>query len=131
MTENDCDVVIASRYIGTKMPVRMRTVGGKMITAAIRLATGKRLADPTSGMRLYSRRIISHFVTDASLAPEPDTLAYLIRHGAKVSEMNAHMEDRAAGKSYLTPVNASRYMIHELMGILVFQWFRGSREVLK
>ena len=129
MKESRSDILIASRYVGGKMPPRMRTIGAILISSAIRVTTGVRITDPTSGMRLYSRRIISRFVTDASLSPEPDTLAYLIRNGAKVSEMKVHMEDRAAGQSYLTPVNASRYMIHELMGILVFQWFRGNRKV--
>ena len=129
MTENDCDVVIASRYIGTKMPVRMRTVGGKMITAAIRLATGKRLADPTSGMRLYKRNIIRFFVENATCTPEPATIAYLIRMGADVQEVKVEMKDRTKGKSYLTPKNAVKYMLRELSAILIFQWLRKPEKI--
>ena len=97
MKESRSDILIASRYVGGKMPPRMRTIGAILISSAICVTTGVRITDPTSGMRLYSRRIISRFVTDTSLSPEPDTLAYLIRNGAKVSEMKVHMEDRAAG----------------------------------
>lgn len=131
MIETKSDIVIASRYVGEKMPIRMRTIGGKLIGAAIYATTRKHLTDPTSGMRLYNKRMIRQFVMDSSLAPEPDTLVYLIRQGAKVNEIKVQMHDRAAGKSYLTPVNASRYMLHELLGILVFQWFRGKKEVLE
>ena len=130
MTQTNCDVVIASRYFGGRMPLRMRTVGAKMITTAIRLTTGRYLSDPTSGMRLYSRRIIEQFIKDENNAPEPDTLSYLIRLGADIREVKVEMDERTEGQSYLTPVNASKYMIHMMMSIFVFQWFRDRKVVL-
>ena len=130
MTQTNCDVVIASRYFGSRMPFRMRTVGAKMITAAIRLTKGRHLSDPTSGMRLYSRRIIEQFIKDENNAPEPDTLSYLIRLGADIREVKVEMDERTEGQSYLTPVNASKYMIHMMMSICVFQWFRDRKVVL-
>ena len=130
MTQTNCDVVIASRYFGCRMPFRMRTVGAKMITAAIRLTTGRHLSDPTSGMRLYNRRIIEQFIKDENNAPEPDTLSYLIRLGADIREVKVEMDERTEGQSYLTPVNASKYMIHMMMSICVFQWFRDRKVVL-
>ena len=130
MTKTNCDVVIASRYFGCRMPLRMRTVGAKMITAAIRLTTGRHLSDPTSGMRLYSRRVIEQFIKDENNAPEPDTLSYLIRLGADIREVKVEMDERTEGQSYLTPVNASKYMIHMMMSICVFQWFRDRKVVL-
>lgn len=129
MEESNCDIVIASRFKGTKMPVRMRTLGGKMISAAIWLTTGQSLSDPTSGMRLYGRRIICQFARDSSYAPEPDTVAYMIRMGANVQEVKVEMEERKEGQSYLTPINASKYMIKELSSILIFQWFRGKKNI--
>ena len=130
MTQTNCDVVIASRYFGCRMPFRMRTVGAKMITAVIRLTTGRHLSDPTSGMRLYNRRIIEQFIKDENNAPEPDTLSYLIRLGADIREVKVEMDERTEGQSYLTPVNASKYMIHMMMSICVFQWFRDRKVVL-
>lgn len=130
MTQTNCDVVIASRYFGCRMPFRMRTVGAKMITAAIRLTTGRHLSDPTSGMRLYNKRIIEQFIKDENNAPEPDTLSYLIRLGADIREVKVEMDERTEGQSYLTPVNASKYMIHMMMSICVFQWFRDRKVVL-
>ena len=122
MEETTCDVVIASRFYHTKMPARMRTLGGKMISAAIRLTTGKHLTDPTSGMRLYKRSMIQLLAENKHFAPEPDTIAYLIRMGADVREVKVEMEDRKNGQSYLTPVNATKYMIRVLSSILIFQW---------
>lgn len=129
MEETNCDIVIASRFYGTKMPIRMRTLGGKMISAAIRMTTGKYLTDPTSGMRLYGKNIMRLFAKDLSHAPEPDTIAYLIRMGAKVQEVKTEMEERKEGQSYLTPINATKYMIRVLSSILIFQWFRGKKTI--
>ena len=129
MEETGCDIVIASRFKDGKMPFRLRTLGGKLISAAIRLTTGQSLTDPTSGMRLYGRRIIRQFARDSSCAPEPDTIAYMVRMGANVQEVKVEMEDRKEGKSYLTPVNATKYMIKELSSILIFQWFRGKKSI--
>ena len=130
MEKEHCNVVIASRYYGSRMPFRMRSVGAKMITAAIRMTTRKYLSDPTSGMRLYDKHIIEQFVKDENNSPEPDTLSYLLRLGADIREIKVEMEERTEGKSYLTPVNASKYMIHMLMSICVFQWFRDRKVVL-
>lgn len=122
MNETDCDIVIASRFYHDRMPLRMRTVGGKMISGAIKLTTGRYLTDPTSGMRLYKKNIMRMFTEISFLSPEPDTMAYLVRMGADVKEVHVTMEDRSAGKSYLTPVNAAKYMVRILSSILFFQW---------
>ena len=121
MEQTGCDIVIASRYHTEKMPCSMRTIGSKMISAAIHSTVGERLTDPTSGMRLFKRNIIRIFVENNRLAPEPDTLAYLIRMGADVREIQVQMEERTYGKSYLSPVNASKYMIRMLLSILLLQ----------
>ena len=131
MKDKNCDIVIASRFYNTKMPIRMRTLGGKMISAAIRLTTGKYLTDPTSGMRLYRRNIIRLFAESTDYAPEPDTITYLIRMGADVQEVKVKMEERTVGKSYLTPINATKYMVRVLSSILIKQWFREEKRVTK
>ena len=102
-----------------------------MITAAIRMTTGKHISDPTSGMRLYNRTMIRRFAQNAEYTPEPDTIAYLIRMGADVQEVKVKMEDRKAGQSYLTPINATKYMLKMLSAILIFQWFRRENKITK
>ena len=101
----------------------------------VRCEAGGKLGDnikklPIAIMRLYNRTIIEQFVKDANNSPEPDTLSYLIRLGADVREVRVKMAERTEGKSYLTPVNASKYMIQMLMSICIFQWFRDRKAVL-
>lgn len=130
MEREQCDVVIGSRYVEGKMPLGMRSVGSRLIRHAIRLTTGRALSDPTSGMRLYNKRVIRQFTKDENSAPEPDTLSYLFRLGADIREVQVEMADRMEGTSYLTPVNASKYMLHMLMSIFIFQWFRDRKVML-
>ena len=92
-----------------------------MISAAIHRTTDKILTDPTSGMRLFSADIMSLFIENKHFTPEPDTLAFLIRMGADIREVKVTMEDRMAGQSYLTPINATKYMFKMIKSILYSQ----------
>jgi glycosyltransferase involved in cell wall biosynthesis len=118
------DIVIASRFLHEKKPNSMRMLGSNLIQLALRLTTGVVVHDPTSGMRMFNRKMIGEFAHNLNYGPEPDTLSYLIKNGARVAEVQVSMEERLAGASYLTPVNAVKYMMRMLISILVIQNFR-------
>lgn len=118
------DIVIGSRFLDGKKDLSMRMVGSRLITAAIRLTTGVHVADPTSGMRMFSREMIKEFALNINYGPEPDTISYLIKQGAKVAEVPVIIEARAGGESYLKPTVAVRYMARILISILLIQNFR-------
>ena len=99
-------------------------IGSKMITVAIKLTTGIRVSDPTSGMRMFSKNMIKEFAQNLNYGPEPDTISYLLKNGAKISEVPVRMEERQAGESYLNLVNSGKYMIKMLISILFVQNFR-------
>lgn len=118
------DIVIASRFLTEKKPRSMRMLGSNLIQTALYLTTKTVIHDPTSGMRMFDRSMIREFANGLNYGPEPDTLAYLIKHGAKVAEVQVRMDERIAGVSYLTPINASKYMLRMLISILFIQNFR-------
>lgn len=122
--EEGYDIVIGSRFVGEKKPFTMRMLGSNLIEVAIRLTTGVRIQDPTSGMRMFSRKMIEEFAGGLNYGPEPDTVSYLMKQGAKVAEVPVIMDERVSGVSYLTPVNAAKYMIKMLISILLIQNFR-------
>lgn len=95
-----------------------------MITVAIKLTTGVRVADPTSGMRMFSRNMIEEFAKNLNYGPEPDTVSYLLKNGANVSEVPVIMDERQAGESYLNVMNSGKYMVKMLLSILLIQNFR-------
>ena len=122
---NEVDIVIGSRYIHEKKPVSFRMVGSRIISACIRITTGKTIVDPTSGMRLYNKKVIGYFAKGMmNFDPEPDTIAYLLRCGLKVDEVQVSMNERMYGKSYLGLSNSLKYMFQICLSILFAQWFR-------
>lgn len=124
MENEKCDIVIGSRFVSEKRPKSLRMLGNTIIGLAVRLTTGKRLSDPTSGMRLFSRSLIRHFAYELNFGPEPDTISFLLRCGAKVSEIQVTMHDRTAGESYLTLSRSIKYMMEMCISILLIQGFR-------
>ena len=122
--EANLDIIIGSRFVTKKKPLNPRMIGNTLIELCILLTTGKRIKDSTSGMRLYNKRMIKKLATSMNYGPEPDTIAYLIRCGAKVEEYQVHMNERIAGESYLNLTRIIKYMFHMCSSILVVQWFR-------
>lgn len=120
------NIVIGSRFVTEPKPRSLRMLGNNMIEGVIRLTTGKRLTDPTSGMRLFDRKMIKILATATDLGPEPDTIAYLMRRGAKVCDIQVKMNERIAGESYLTLSRSIKYMAHMFISIMILQWFRRT-----
>ncbi len=126
MEEGDADVVIASRKLGEDAQGvhGARGLGSSLISSLIRLTTGVRIADPTSGYRLFGSALFDAFADGFDIGPEPDSLAWLIRQGAKVAEIPCEMAERQGGRSYLNGFSSVAYMVRTCLNILVFQWIR-------
>lgn len=118
------DIVIGSRFVDRPKDYSIRMIGSRLIGLAIRLTTGVRISDPTSGMRLFSREMIREFALNLNYGPEPDTVSWLLKQGAKIAEVPVEIIERQGGESYLKPMTALRYMIRMLLSILLIQNFR-------
>lgn len=118
------DIVIGSRFVNERKNNSLRMIGSKMITIAIRMTTRVRVSDPTSGMRMFSQSMIKEFAKNLNYGPEPDTISYLLKNGARVSEIQVKMEERQFGESYLNMVGSVKYMTKMLLSIFVVQNFR-------
>ncbi len=122
--EDGADIVIGSRFVHVKKPRTLRMMGSYLISWAIRLTTGKAICDPTSGMRMFNRRMLEEFSTNLNYGPEPDTISYLIKNGAVVKELQVKMGERLSGSSYLNFARSVEYMVKMGLSILFIQWFR-------
>ncbi|MCI9593538.1 MAG: glycosyltransferase family 2 protein [Lachnospiraceae bacterium] len=118
------DIVIGSRFIDRPKDGSMRMVGSRLLSLAIRLTTGVRLTDPTSGMRMFNQGMIREFALNLNYGPEPDTISFLLKQGARVAEVPVEIGDRLAGESYLKPMVAAKYMVRMLISIFLIQNFR-------
>lgn len=125
MDRTDVDIVIGSRFVDEKKDFSARMIGSRLISGIIRLTTGRKISDPTSGLRLFNRIMIKQFASDSMLNPEPESIAYLIRKGARVSEVKVAMREREAGESYLSLSKSVAYMVRACTSILFLQWFRS------
>lgn len=125
--EEGYDIVIGSRFVDQKKDFTVRMIGSRLIGGAIRLTTGVKVADPTSGMRMFSKEMIREFALSLNYGPEPDTISYLLKQGARIAEVPVVIAERAGGESYLKPGVAVRYMGRILISILLIQNFRKRK----
>lgn len=124
MEESGAEIVIGSRFVTEKKPHTMRMMGSNLISAIIKISTGKKIMDPTSGMRLFGRDIVKEFAYDMNYGPEPDTISYLLKQGVQVEEVQVTMDERIAGESYLNLVRSVKYMMLQCFSIVFIQRFR-------
>ena len=123
------DIVIGSRFVTEKKPHSLRMLGSNLISTAMKLTTGRRVKDPTSGMRMFNKKMIAEFALNMNYGPEPDTVSYLLKQGATIAEVQVEMDERIAGESYLNLTRSMMYMLRMLLSILLIQNFRKRREV--
>lgn len=125
LEEKGADIVVASRYLdGTVKPTGARGAGSRLITWLIKLTTGAVITDPTSGMRMYSRKMIELFCKGFDWAPEPDLVAIVARKYGPVVEIQAEMQERQGGESYLKLGNVIRYMSRTCLSIVMSRFLR-------
>lgn len=120
MQSSNANIVVASRFLdGTVKPSGARGAGSKLITFLIKATTGVTITDPTSGMRMYNRAMIEMFAKGFDCTPEPDMLALVARKYGGVIEIQAQMQERQGGESYLKLGNVIKYMSRTCLSILL------------
>lgn len=125
MEEEGLDIVIGSRYFGNRKSHSLRGLGSRFLSVIIRLTTGGAyISDPTSGLRLFSKAMLREFAYNMNYGPEPDTISYLVKNGARIKEVPVEMGERLEGESYLTPKKSIRYMLMMCVSIVFIQQFR-------
>ena len=122
--ENGSDIVIGSRFVTKKKPFTMRMLGSFMISTVIKLTTGRKIKDPTSGMRAFSKTVLKECAEKVNYGPETDTMAYFIKQGKKVEEVQVEMTERVAGESYLNFSRSIMYMLRMMISLIFIQSFR-------
>lgn len=121
--ENGYDYVVGSRFVSEKKPISPRMLGSRIICAFIRLKTGVKVTDPTSGMRALGKNVLEDFSKSMNFYAEPDALCYVLHHGYKVKEVQVEMKERENGESYFkNPFKTISYMFGVLASIIFIQW---------
>jgi glycosyltransferase involved in cell wall biosynthesis len=108
------DMVIGSRFYektGYQGAITRRA-GIYYFYSLLKVISGIRITDPTSGYRVVNRRVIELFATDYPVDyPEVEVLAKLAKKGYKVREVKVEMNNRQGGSSSITRVKAFYYIV--------------------
>ena len=120
----NADMVIGSRFVGETVSEFqasfMRRFGIGVISNMIKLTTGIRIWDTTSGYRLGNKKVIAQFARRyPTKYPEPESSVHLIKQNFKIVEASANMFERAGGVSSITPFKSIRYMVEVCSSILI------------
>lgn len=122
MEEHGTGMLIGSRYIEKQgfQSSGLRRFGIKYFTVLIKILTGKKITDPTSGMRMVGRDIIEYFAEEYPKDyPEPETAVTIVKRGWSVEEIPVVMKERQAGTSSISPKRSIYYMIKVSLACLM------------
>jgi glycosyltransferase involved in cell wall biosynthesis len=123
-------IIIGSRYLqnDTFRSTWVRRFGGKIIAKVMSLLfSGCTITDPTSGMRLMDRNAIEFFAKRYPHDfPEPISLAWALRMGFTVGEVQVKMRTRTHGKSSIVGLKPISYMFRVLGYVILARFLRIS-----
>ena len=120
----ESDFTIGSRYMDKttsnfKSTVA-RQIGIKLISIIIKIVTGKRILDTTSGFRACNSKIISEFAKDYPVEyPEPITSTELLKKGYNLKEVPVSMNERTEGESSIKAWKNVYYMVNVYLSIIL------------
>ena len=122
MEAEHADMVIGSRFIDKEgfLSSGARRVGIKYFTMLIKLLTGTKITDPTSGLRMVNGEIIEFFAEEYPKDyPEPESVVAILRRKKKVLEIPVIMRERSGGVSSISMKKSVYYMIKVSLAILI------------
>ncbi len=130
LLSDEADVVIGSRFLkkeGFQSSFARRT-GSKILSLLIRMTTGKKVLDVTSGYRAVNSRFIDVYSGDYPTDfPEPEAIVTAVMYGGRVKEVPVRMKAREGGKSSITFRKSIYYMVKVTLAILVCRLSYGFR----
>ena len=129
--DGQADMVIGSRFIDDsssefKSSIARR-IGIRLISFFIKLKTGKRVYDTTSGFRAVNNKIIKEFIYEYPAEyPEPISTVSVLKKGYIVSEVPVSMNERENGVSSIRKWKNIYYMLNVVVSIIITR-FGGKK----
>ena len=123
IVDGKANMTIGSRFIDDEASdfksSAARRIGIKLISSCIKIKTGKRIYDTTSGFRAIDRNILKMFVDSYPVEyPEPISTVNVLLDKYKVVEIPVSMNERKTGKSSINSWKNAYYMINVIISIL-------------
>ena len=124
LMRGEADLCIGSRFCSVDSSAfkstAARRAGIKIISFMIKLVTGRRIYDPTSGFRAVNRKLIEHFSEMYPAEyPEPESIVEVLKLGYQVEERPVSMNERSGGQSSIRALKTVYYMMSVCLSILL------------
>ena len=118
------DMVIGSRFIDKTSSEfkssKARRMGISIISFFIKLVTGKKIYDTTSGFRAVNRNLIKYFAANYPVEyPEPVSTVEMLKQKKRICEVPVSMNERENGISSIKSWKNIYYMINVILSILL------------
>lgn len=126
LIKHNLDMVIGSRFIECEgfQSSKLRRIGIIFFSKLIKILTRVEITDPTSGLRMVGKNVISLFAQDYPRDyPEPESVVAVIRRNMRVEEIPVVMKEREGGVSSISMKKSVYYMIKVTLAILI-EWIR-------
>lgn len=122
--EENIDIVIGSRFIKHTEYKHsfFRKIGTGIFERIIKIASGKEITDPTSGLQVLSKRVYSEYAKMNNYPEYPDAnlLLEMLLKGYTVKEISVQMKERIYGESMHSGIwSPFKYMITMFYSIFV------------
>jgi glycosyltransferase involved in cell wall biosynthesis len=118
----DSDLVVGSRFL-ENVKYRQsvfRMTGSFVLGWLIRMVTGMRITDCTSGLRAVNKNVIAAFAHwYPEDYPEPEVILLLKRAGFKISEIPVRMRQRRTGASSIGLLQGVFYVLKVFICVLL------------
>lgn len=125
LKQNKADLVIGSCFINktakNQRSSKLRRLGIHFLSNIIKLFSGHRIHDPTSGFRAANRKVIAYFADNYPLEyPEPVSNFELLKSSKiRIKEVSVVMNKRIAGKSSIGAWKTFYAGINVFLSILI------------
>lgn len=122
--DGQANMVIGSRFIDKSTSdfksSRARRIGIKVISFFIKIVTGTKIYDTTSGFRAVDKEIIKLFSNNYPVEyPEPVSTTEILRMGYKIEEVAVSMNERENGVSSIKTWKNIYYMVNVVLSIII------------
>ncbi len=118
------DIILASRFMEGSTAFRIsvwKRFAFSLFRVMIRVATGRRIADPTTGLQGLSRRAFTYYSKYNNFDhqyPDANMVMQMLLLEFQVAEMPAVMHARTDGKSMHSGLEPARYMLRMFLSVL-------------
>lgn len=122
LKKKEADIVIGSRFIEKQgfQSTGSRRAGIIMLSKLIKICTGVKVHDVTSGFRAVNRKFIDIYSKDyPSDYPEPEAIVTGVMYGGRIEEIPVVMNERQGGVSSINFWNSIYYMIKVTLAIFI------------